>query len=40
MVDLLDHAGNLQEAENAIKGMPHKLHECVEGFAQCLQDSW
>jgi hypothetical protein len=29
MVDLLRHAGNLQEAENTIKGMPHKLHVSV-----------
>jgi hypothetical protein len=26
MVDLLGHAGNLQGAENTIKGMPHKPH--------------
>lgn len=29
MGDLLGHAGNLQEAENTIKRMPHKPHVSV-----------
>jgi pentatricopeptide repeat protein len=41
MVDLLGHAGHLQEAENVIKAMACKPKcRCVDGFAWRLQNSW
>jgi pentatricopeptide repeat protein len=38
IVDLLGHAGHLQEAEDMIKAMRRQPY--VEDFAQRLQNSW
>ncbi|CAM6030978.1 unnamed protein product [Sphagnum balticum] len=41
MVDLLGHTGHLQEAENMVMAMPYQPHAgCLDGLAQCLQNSW
>jgi pentatricopeptide repeat protein len=39
MVDLLGHAGNLQEAENMVMAMSCKL-DWLHRVAQHLQNSW
>ncbi|CAK9859193.1 unnamed protein product [Sphagnum jensenii] len=40
MVDLLGHAGRLQEAENMVMAVPCKPRGWMDGFAWCLQNLW